>query len=166
MHGIEKARVARVAVGHGEAVEPPGLTAGPCGFVAGALHGKFAEDGAIGVVVNGVVSAAIGAHVILHCFQGVADGHIAPGGIAAILRREQQQLEIHHVVNDDGDVAVVIGPGFDDARAGPIKSGHGLRGGLDHVHVGGIAGDAVGVSVAAEHFEADIVVSCVGVLAQ
>lgn len=166
LRGGEKARVLSVAIGHGKAIDGPGLAARPGGVGARALGGEFAEDRAVGVVINDVKRAAIGADVILHGFYGVAYSHVVPAGVAAILRGEKEELEIHHVVDDDGDVAIVVGPGFDDAGGGTIEGGHGLRGGLDHAQVGRIASDAIGVAVAAENFETDVVVGSVGVLAE
>src|SRR5438270_13108818 len=109
--------VLSVAIDHGEAVQPPGLTTGPCRTVRETLRSELADHGASGgIVVDHVEGAAVRADVILHSFQGVANGVIAQGGTAAILSSKQQQLQVHHVVDDDGDVAVVGGPRLDYAN--------------------------------------------------
>jgi len=95
----------------------------------------------------------------------VANGHVVPVRVTSVLCGKKQQLQIHHVVDDDGNFAVIPGPRIYDASAGSIQCRQTLGGRLDDTHVGWVSRDTVRVAVTGKDPEADVVVTSVRGLA-
>jgi hypothetical protein len=105
--------------------------------------------------------------VVLERLVGVAHGDVVEGRITAVSRRPEEQLEVHHVVDDDqvgpGGVGT-LAPRAERADAGVEAAGERLGGGEQDRDERAVARGAQGVAEAREDLEADVVVTRVELL--
>ncbi len=125
---VEQPLVVRLAVGRGEAVHRPGVPAGPGRLVGGALH-RPAPGRQAGLLVepHDVERAAVGADLPPRAGERVLHREVAPPGRSPEVGRLEQQLEVHQVVDVDGDLAGRAVPAADRGRRGHVAGGQ--RGG-------------------------------------
>jgi hypothetical protein len=156
---LEHAAVARVPVDQGEPVDGPRLAAGPGRAVRRALEGAPpAELARARVVVRDVERAAVGAHQVGARPERVLERHSGVRRIAAVVRRPEQQLEVHHRVDHDGEPPVGVPvAAVDGAHLGPEARRERGGAGEEDVPVRRIAGEPEGVAEAGDELEADVV---------
>ena len=89
-------------VGSRKTIQSPGLTSGPGRIIGGTLSGffllYFTGDG---VLIEYVISAVVGAEMILHSRIGMGDGDVPESSIAGFAAGPEEQFEVHHIVDDD-----------------------------------------------------------------
>ena len=169
VHGLfHVARITGLAVHHREAVQAPGLAAGPCGIVAVALLGLLPDDLArLSVIVDDVPGAVVRAVVVADRGVGMRARHIHEFRVSGQGGGHRQQLQVHHVVHDHDEIAVLLRlriPGARAADRGVETHREGIAGVDDHLPVVVAAGQAPAVAVAAVDHETDVVVGLVVLL--
>lgn len=160
---VEVTFVAAQAEHHRVAVERPGLSPRPGGFVAEALHGLLPADAAVGgVVVHQVIAREVGPEMVAEGRVGVRHRDTLQGVVPEEQARVVEVFEVHHVVDDHRVFPVAAlaheVPAADDARHGREPSGEDPRRGVDGFEVFLLAGDPVGVAETAVHLESQVVV--------
>ncbi len=109
--------IVRSTVDHSKPIESPGLPPGPGGRIREALRRLPGKDGTrSAIVVDHMVGTVIGPVMIAHSRIGMRNGNVVEGGIAAGSRRPEQQLQVHHVVDNDGIMPGPAVPGLDAAH--------------------------------------------------
>ena len=152
-------RSSRVYRGRGEAVHRPGLPARPRRVVRHALVGAAPpERTRPGLVVRHVERAAVGAHEVVARPERVLERNPGEAGVAAVLPGPEQQLDIHHRVDDDREAPVRVPvAAINRADFRPVSRRDRGRAGEEHVAEGGIAGEPVRVPVARKELEPRVV---------
>jgi hypothetical protein len=153
----EHARIGRVAIHHGEAVDCPGLPTGPGRPIRVTLL-RSAKENRPGVrVIDHVIGASVGTDEVVERLERMAHCHVAPRLRTAVLRAPQQELDVHQV-DDDGVVpGRVPVPGEDHPVDRVVARGERACGREQHVPVVGVARGPPGVAIARIHRETHVV---------
>ncbi len=110
------------------------------------------------VVTHDVVRTGVGAVVVVHRDVGVRFGHVAVNVVTGEVRRDGQQFEVHHVVDDDG-IAPFLGVPRTGATHRRIEPRGEIAGGSDdHIAVSLVVRQTVAVTVGAVDGKADVVI--------
>lgn len=155
---VEVFRVAGEAVHHRVAVDSPGLPTRPGRGFGVALAGlvMFYLSG-VGVVVQPVIEAVVRAEMVFEGRIGVGYGDAVERTVARFAGGPEEELEVHHVV-DNHHVVVRLAVVRLDAAYCRVEAG-GQRAGTvqENLPVFRPGVDPVGVAVAAIHHETDVV---------
>ena len=156
---LEHAGVPGVPVDHREPVDGPRLAARPGRAVGRALERAApAQRAGARLVVRHVERAAVGADEVRPRSQRVAERQLGPRRIAPVPRGPEQQLEVHHRVDDDREPPVGVPvAAVDGAHLGAEARRERGGAGEEDVPVGRVAGEPVGVAEARDELEADVV---------
>ena len=149
---------------HRIAVQAPGLSAGPGGFIGVALVGAFHADGSVfRVVIDDVPGGEVLPEVILDGRIRMREGDVPKGIDPAESVCFHQQFEVHHVVDDDREFPTgrlridIPAEGCTDGR---IETARESMGRIDHgLPPAGVSGDPQRVPVTAVGDETDIMVT-------
>lgn len=116
-------------------------------------------------VVDDVERAPVGAHVVADRAQRVGASDRIPGRVSAMLRRPEQELEVHQVIDDHPDLGRgAIPPRPRRAHYGDKPRGERAGGAHDHPPVGVVGCQPGGVPEAAEDLEPLVVAARVALL--
>ena len=117
-------------------------------------------------IVNGyMIRSIIRPEMILHRFIGMRNGNIRQIRISAILCRPKQHFQIYHIIHDcvvSAKQLYIAGPWQHCAYLRFEQCGQCIRRIQNHLFVSRILGQAVTISVATEHEEAQVMVECGG----
>ncbi len=105
--------------------------------------------------------------MVFHGGIGMGDGNAVESTIARDTRSVHQQLQVHHVVDDDGKLPSFAGIPRENAAYVRVETGRECTGRLhDHIFVGRISRQTVSVTVTVVDDKADVMGAFVELLAQ
>ena len=163
---FEETFVFRFTVTHGESVDAPSLSAWPSRIVRVSLR-SLSFDGlaCLFIIIYDVKATVVLTYLMLHYLFCMWDRYLAKTFIPRYFGGVEQQFQIHHVVNDNGEVIYFVAmptaksvPRLDDicfrteARTERSCRFH------QNVFVAGLWSEAVSVAVTTIHHKADVVV--------
>ena len=161
-YGARLAQVLRLeglAIHHRVAIKPPGLAACPRARIRIALSGlPGVWNPALRVIRDHVEGAEIVAEMVANSRVRVSLGHPDIAADARLAAQEAQHLEIHHIVDDDRVLPLLVRlPGFDYAKPVIIAGQQALRTLADYVKIATLSRQAVALAEAAIKHKPEIV---------
>ena len=121
------------------------------------------ELAALGIIDSYMVAASVLTEMVFHCGVGVSYGDVSELCPATVLSSPEKGLEIYHVVHDGvvpAECRYLTRPRQHGSCSRIPEFGKTLGRSYDDVLVALVAGKSIAVAVAAEHYEAQVMVVC------